>query len=269
MKKVIVTPGFRKRYLEILHNHLQYVKNEFDEWIIWVNTNAKEDVEYMKFLENNFKYIKLQHSEIPINGTASLPDYWRKCIDIDAVYIRLDEDIVYVHPNSLTKLYNFRLENNTPFLIYGNIVNNAIINFIYQKNSIINKTPLLTYNYADTFGIHDSEFVKKLHELFLDSYYTNTLDKFKIENWELSNFERCSINAFACTGKEFRMFGGVVAGSEEAWLSCVKPKVINRPNLIYGDTLFVHFAFYTQRVFLETKTNLLQQYKELSEKLIK
>jgi hypothetical protein len=269
MKKVIVTPGFRKRYLEILHNQLQYVKNEFDEWVIWVNTTAKEDIDYMVYLKNNFNYIKLQYAEIPINGTASLPHYWRKCVDLDSIYLRLDEDIVYVHPNSLTKLYNKRLENEQPFLMYGNIVNNAIHDFLYQKHGIIKPEPVFSYNYADSTGIHSSDFIKYLHELFLESYRNGTLDKFLIPDWELSHFERCSINVFSCTGKDFSTFGGNVAGGEEAWLSCVKPQSVNRPNMIYGDTLFVHFAFYTQRVFLETSTNLLQQYKELSEKLIK
>lgn len=269
MKKIIVTPSFRKRYLEILHNHLYYLKNEFDEWIIWVNTNNNEDVNYMKFLEKNFKYIKLQYAEIPINGFHSLWHYWKKCIDSDAIYVRLDEDIVYIEPNSITKLCEYRIENEQPFLLYGNIINNALIGFIHQKNGIINSKFNLTYNCLCPIGWQSTEYVKYIHELFLESYNNKTLDKFKIPDWELSNYERCSINAFACLGKEFEKFGGNVGIGEEVWLSCVRPKEINKPNLIYGDAIFVHFAFHIQRPYLENNTNLLQQYKELSENLIK
>jgi len=37
MKRILVTPAGRKKYLEILFNHLKNLKNEFDEWILRVN----------------------------------------------------------------------------------------------------------------------------------------------------------------------------------------------------------------------------------------
>jgi hypothetical protein len=276
MKKNIVTPGFRKKYLEILHNNLIKVKNEFDEWIIWANTDNKVDMEYMKFLEKKFNYIKLQHSEIKIGSIPfglSLSHYWKKCVDIDTVYIRLDEDIVYIHPGSITNLYNSRIKNKTPFLVFGNIINNGIINFLYQKYNIIKNEPTVTYNCLDKISTHDFKFVEYLHSEFFKNYNNNNLDKFIIPDWQLSNFDRFSIGVFAAFGEELNKFGGVVDDSddigEEYWLSNTKPKQLNQPNIICGDTLFVHFAFHTQRNKLESNTNLLQQYKELSEKLIK
>lgn len=36
------------------------------------------------------------------------------------------------------------------------------------------------------------------------------------------------------------------------------------PNVIYGQALIAHFAFHTQRDYLEKETNLLNTYRDLS-----
>lgn len=38
MKRIIVTPAGRKRYMEILSSHLDKQRSDFDEWHIWQNT---------------------------------------------------------------------------------------------------------------------------------------------------------------------------------------------------------------------------------------
>jgi hypothetical protein len=64
-------------------------------------------------------------------------------------------------------------------------------------------------------------------------------------------------------GKEFKKFNGDVGLDEEEWLSCDKPKQIQMPNIIFGDSLFVHYAFFTQRQYLDN-TNILETYKKIS-----
>jgi hypothetical protein len=50
---------------------------------------------------------------------------------------------------------------------------------------------------------------------------------------------------------------------EEQWLSVDKPLSIGAVNRIIGDTLFVHYSFYTQRDHLD-KTDILKQYEKLA-----
>lgn len=44
MKRIVIIPAGRKRYLEILLNYLKFYKDEYDRLDIWLNTNNKEDI---------------------------------------------------------------------------------------------------------------------------------------------------------------------------------------------------------------------------------
>jgi hypothetical protein len=266
MKKIIVTPAGRKRYLEILHSNLHKCKDEFDKWVIWVNTTNPEDIEFIEELNKNYDYIDLQYSEIPVdpNGshTATICEFFKKCIDEDSVYLRLDDDIVYIHNGSIKDLFEFRILNDNYFLVYGNILNNAIITNLYQKNNLLQHLPTVSYDCLDVNGWGNSNFSLSLHNYFFEKKSKNNLDYFFIPNWELINFERCSINCISWLGKTFKKFNGEVGVSEETWLSSDKPKELNSPNIIFGKSLFNHYAFAPQRTFLDT-TNVLETYKNL------
>jgi len=268
MNKIIVTPAGRKRYLEILHKNLLKCKDEFDEWIIWVNTTNDEDVKYLEDLEKNYEHIKLQYSEFPIdpNGshTATICHFFKKCVDENSVYLRLDDDIVYIHKNSIKDLFDFRIENKDYFLVFGNILNNAIITNLYQRNNLLKDFPPVGYDCLDSNGWLNSHFSLQLHNFFLDKQKSQKIEDFFINNWVLENFERCSINSISWIGKTFKEFNGEVDPAEETWLSSDKPKQLNKPNIIFGKSLFCHYAFGPQRPFLET-TDILEKYKQIKD----
>jgi hypothetical protein len=56
--------------------------------------------------------------------------------------------------------------------------------------------------------------------------------------------------------------GVEVDWNEEMAISSDIPRQLGRPNIIYGDVLIVHFAFHTQRGYLET-TDILESYKKI------
>jgi len=267
MNKIIVTPAGRKRYLEVLHLNLNKCKDEFDKWVIWVNTTNDEDIEYIKSIAEEYDYIELQHSDIPVdpNGshTATICGFFKKCIDENSVYLRLDDDIVYIHKNSINDLFKFRLANENYFLVFGNILNNAIITNLYQRNGILTHLPIVNYDCLDENGWRNPNFSFDLHNHFFHKKTENKIEDFFINNWELKNFERCSINSISWLGKTFKTFNGEVGLSEENWLSTDKPKELNMPNIIFGNSLFNHYAFAPQRGFLDT-TNVLERYKNIS-----
>jgi hypothetical protein len=266
MKKIIVTPAGRKRYLEILLKNLNKCRDEFDEWIIWVNTDNKEDIDYIEELPKLYDYINLQYSEIPVdpNGshTATICKFFKKCIDEDSVYLRLDDDVVFIEKDSIKKLFDFRIENEQYFLVFGNILNNALITNLYQQRNILTNLPPVTYNCEDENGWRSGNFAIDLHNIFLSKASENKAQDFFMDNWELSNFERCSINAISWLGKTFKTFNGEVGDAEEIWLSSDKPKELNMPNIIFGESLFSHYAFSPQRPILQ-KTNILERYLKL------
>jgi hypothetical protein len=266
MKKIIVTPAGRKRYLEVLYKNLQKCRDEFDEWVIWVNTDNDVDINYIQELNKVCDYIKLQYSEIPVdpNGshTATICKFFKKCIDEDSVYLRLDDDVVFIEKESIKKLFDFRIKNEQYFLVFGNILNNALITNLYQQRNILKNLPLVTYNCEDEYGWRNGYFASDLHNIFLNKAVENKVSDFFIDNWELSNFERCSINVISWLGKTFKKFNGEVGNAEEIWLSSDKPKELNMPNIIFGNSLFSHYAFSPQRPILQ-QTNILERYLKL------
>jgi len=265
MKRILVTPAGRKRYLEILFEYLKCLTNEFDEWILWVNTENQDDIQYIEKLERENEFIKLQRATRDINGSESIYHYFEKCIDEDSVYIRLDDDIVYIKENSLNNLFNFRIDNPDYFLVYGNIVNNALLSYLYQEKGILDNEFKFGYRCTDQTGWNNPLAAESIHRDFFEKYNENKLDDYIIDNWVLKNYERCSINVISWLGSEFKKFNGKVGMDEEQWLSCDKPSQIKKPNIIFGNSLFTHYAFYTQRPYIES-TNILEEYRNILER---
>jgi hypothetical protein len=267
MKKILVTPAGRKRYLMVLYSHLLNLRNEFDEWILWVNTENADDIQYMEKLESENDFIKLQMTKIGVRGNETICQFYKDCIDENSVYLKLDDDIVYIEPNSLKKIFDFRIENPQYFLVYGNIVNNGICSHLHQKKELLSNDEFnFGYDCMDETGWNNPKAAEYIHRRFLQLYKENKHTDFYLFNWTLDGYERFSINVVSWLGSEFKKFEGEVIGrDDEQWLSCEKPKEIKKPNIIFGDSLFVHYAFFTQRYYIET-TDILKKYYDISKK---
>jgi len=264
MKKIIVTPAGRKRYLELLYANLMYCRSEFDCWDIWLNTDNKNDIRFIENLASANDFINIKYLDTPFNSNKSIGSFFKKYINPEEVYIRLDDDIVYIKKGSLAKLFDERIKDVTSFLLYGNIINNCIMTHIHQRVGNFG----LNYGKAEylcmgNVGWRDSKFAEIIHREFLEKYIDGF--DFSIPNWALYNCERVSINVISWRGDEFAKFCGIVDVDEEQFLSVNKPKSCGLINKIIGDTLFVHFAFNTQRKHLDS-TDLLERYKKLVQK---
>ena len=99
MKRIIVTPAGRKKYLEILYRYLvrDYNYGHFNEWHLWANTLIKEDIDYINFLSDKYDFIKIVNSKIPVDGIKSIGHFFEDYIDEKIVYLRLDDDIVWIN----------------------------------------------------------------------------------------------------------------------------------------------------------------------------
>lgn len=264
MKKIIVTPAGRKRYLEILLCNLLKCRNEFQEWHIWINTNVDDDKVYIKELSHRYDFIKPVELSVPFNNNLSIYSFFSNSKDPASVYLRLDDDVCYIRPGSIESVFKCRLEDEKPFLIYGNIVNNSVITYLHQQYGIMhNNKGAVNYECMDELGWKNPEFALEVHQNFFNHFNQQNLDIYNMSDWWLTKYERVSINAISWLGSTFDSFGGRVGEDEEHWLSCVKPAELGAPNKIHGGSLFVHFAFMTQRSFLE-QTNLLERYRDIA-----
>jgi len=261
IKIVIITPAGRKRYLEFLVPQIVALRPFVDEYRLWVNTINEEDIKYMESLEKEYSgFIKLERLKEgqKFEGNLSIHYFFKNCCDPDTVYVRFDDDIIYIDRENFTKFVDFRYKNPKYFLVYGNILNNGLITHVQQKLGNIPRLndKMAEYDCTGQTGWNDPSFAEHLHRFIL----RNPFENFRFPNkWVMTDYERVSINCISWIGAEFGAFDGNVGRDEELWLSVEKPKELQRPNCIFGDFVCLYYAFHTQRDHLDS-INILSEY---------
>lgn len=259
----IVTPAGRKRYLELLFKYLKKQKNDFDIWTLWINTNNQEDINFCKNLEKENDWIKTIDAQIDPMGSLSVHSFYKHACDPEKIYIKIDDDIVWMERDFIKKLVNFRLNHKDNLLVGANIINNAITDHIHQRQGALNGIKEhIGYNAFDDNGWKNPNVAYEKHLNLIRSITTNDLEKFKFKKVILNVFERYSINCVSWFGKDFAVFGGNVGHDDEDWLTTKYTKESNKFNIICGEALCSHFAFYTQRDFLD-HLNLIYLYENI------
>lgn len=268
MPRIVVTPAGRERYLALLYRHLKAQRADFDEWHLWLNTPHGPDIKYCENLAAKHDWIKTRPLTVPFAQNLSIHSFFPECTDPDSVYLRLDDDIVWLQPGFVREIFDFRLKRPEFFLVYANILNNAITSHIYQRNGAVSGAfGIAGYDCLDRVGWASPLFGNLLHSEFAASVRDGTaLTRWRCFHlWRLFFYERVSINAISWLGSEFARFGGKVLADEEHWLSCHRPVEIQKINAIYGNALCAHFAFHPQRDQIEfAGDQLLALYSELA-----
>ncbi len=281
-KVVVVTPAGRRRYLELLVPQiLDYMDAGLvDEYQLWVNTVNEEDIAYMQSLEQEHKgRIVLRY--LPLGAhyreNLSIHHFFIGCDEPNTVYVRFDDDVIVVDSKHAFKnLVRFRLENQEYFLVYGTIINNAVLSHILQRFGHLNLDKGVSgYLCQDEIGWRNGEFACNIHDQVLDCLSSTDdqgLGKFHMPNWILYCYERVSINCISWVGGALSKWadnGHAIADDEELNLAVTIPKRTGAMNVIYGGFVCVHFAFFTQRSTVDgSPKNYLQRYNDIIMKRI-
>ena len=270
MKRIIVTPAGRKEYLAILVRYLNYYKNEFDEWHLWCNTDDQSDKNYMLELEKQYSFIKVLPLGInffPGCFACTIPWFIeRDSTDEDTLYLRLDDDIVFIKKNSIKDIFDYRLNNTDNFLVYGNIVNNSVLSSIHQKiGALSTSMGQVEFNSRSQLGLIDSRFAEICHRNFFENYYNNNLNIFNFDNLILKDFTHTSIQVISWWGKEFKKFNGIIPVNihEEDYVAQIRPQELGIPNIIFGNSLFCHYSSQYTRDYLK-QLDILSAYEKVA-----
>ncbi|HEV2968857.1 MAG TPA: hypothetical protein VGY55_02635, partial [Pirellulales bacterium] len=253
---VAVTPAGRRRYLELLTSHTSAARGLLDEHQLWLNTNDRGDIAFVRSLAARDSFFRAvdcpQHvAQLPPNS-ARIHAFFPECCDSATIYIRFDDDIVYIAPDAIQELLDCRLEHLRPPIVYANTVNNAICSHLHQRFGLIDYTRgTAHYDCCCQIGWRSGPFAELAHRSFLRALASESRHRFKMPNWDLWAYERVSINCIAWFGRDFAPFGGHIGFDDEVWLAEEHPRIEQRPNLICGSALVGHFAFYTQRDYLD------------------
>ncbi len=302
MKTVLITFGGREVSLRILFNYIVKYKKYFDEYHIYVATKNQNDIKFMETFANQNDFVKIIYTRKEGVIVSDVEYVWdnayNNCQNSDTVYIKLDDDIVYLDENLFTKFVPFRIEHKEIPIVYPVIINNCIISGKLEEKGIINynKKTNLMRNWKDVYApFHnmiknnpgmvprlqdlvgeknllcpvawrDYGYCINLHNDFIKSYHENTIHKYKMENFVLENCEPASIACISWLGSSLKnyieKFGPVKR--DEQWWSVYVPTWTGQRNVVFGDCIVSHYAYYVQREQGLDNTDILQRYYEIS-----
>jgi len=263
MKTHIVTPAGRKKYLEILYKCLKKQKNSFNIWYLWLNTINAGDISFCKNLERDNDWIKTIDLDVPLSGNDSIASFFKYATDDDSIYIRFDDDICYLEENFIEKMTQRRLANQTAPFIYPITINNSHIAYVLQEHKKLKLTESI---YKDMLGQNnlwkDPSLAMQMHIELIEKIKSNQIQDYYINDFIIDDYCRTSINCISWFGTTMEKIKNSVFGDEEHFISVAYPKDNNSPNMIVGDIICSHFAYHTQRIFLDN-TTILDEYNKL------
>jgi hypothetical protein len=271
MRVISVTPAGRRRYLEALVPHLLAQRHVIDEHHWWLNTNDEADARYVEEVTAEHRdFFKICRKPVVphYNIGQNIWRFFREYSEPDTLYVRFDDDIVYMEPDAVENLVRFRAEHREPLLVLGNVVNNAVCAHFLQQAGVIPRSWGEVENFClDGNGWACGEFCRRLHELFLQEHAAGRLERWKLPSLPIDGLRRFSINVISWLGDDMRQvpeLDGIV--DEELFLTVELPRRMNRPNAACGTALFSHLAFFTQRPYLEwTWPQLIRHYQEIAQ----
>lgn len=260
-KVIVNTAAGRRRYMQYLIPQVLEC-DIVDRYDLWLNTINKQDLEFFRILAKNYSKINLVwQPEGIINGNASINAFYKQCIDDDTIYFKLDDDIIWLEDNLIENMVKFRIENPDYFLVSPLVINNSLSTYLLQ---VYGKIRLNYYHNSDPFSDvlwQSGKFAADLHNWFLDNY----LIPQKTSHLHLGNgknpvsMTRFSINAILWFGKDLKRINGVIPDDDEEYMSCIYPTLQGKSNCWNTNALVSHFAFFTQRNYLDQK-GILEKY---------
>jgi len=277
------TPYGRRRTYSLL---IQYLRRDVERGLIdevwaFMNTDPvgqEGDVAYAHELAERFPWFHLKHRPEGVDlGNLPKQRYtglaYREMTDPNTVYVRFDDDVVYVHEAAIENLVRARLQMPAPTAVFPVIFNNAIAShFLQACGKVPTEWGVVNAYCMDPMGWANGPFAVKLHELLLDHIEAGTVeDLYLYQDFPLQPGTQFSVSCFASLGSMYADLpdgpGVLVPDEEESWHTIHRPLATGAPNIIRGDAIVSHFSFFPQHPFLNN-TNLLDRYRELADKAV-
>jgi hypothetical protein len=283
-RRVIVwTPYGRKNTVSILVRYLErdYARGLVDEYWLYLNTDPgqDEDLRYAYELARDHDWIHLK--ERPEDCPRKVPKQrntgfaYRHFTDPDAVYVRMDDDLVYLHDDAISNLVTARLAwEGSVLCAFPIIINNAVVSWHLQQQRRIpgpsKGWPSVQLPYCmDAVGWADGDFAVRLHRLLLDRIQSGTVEELYMHHpVTLAERQQFSVSCFATLGSDYAGYSpvGNIGAEEEFWHSVHRPAEIKRANIIVENALVSHWSFYHQHAELDA-SGILEDYRALADKL--
>jgi len=266
MKLIVVTPAGREKYLRLLSSYVLQ-SPEVSEWQLWDNCRNEHDRAYLHTLAASDPRCKLKQVAGADGGLRAIGAFFRFCDDPDALYLRLDDDVVFLEQGFFPQfIKRAEAERGQAIWFSPLVINNAICTFLLKHFSGVTISGPVSCQAMCPVSWAYPNLPEALHPAFIDAVKGGQLDAFRVPDYEIK-LSRFSINALGFFGADKVALGDdfLPPGTrvEEEWLSAVLPAKTGRPGKIFGDLLVSHFSFYTQEHHL-LQTDILAAYYQLA-----
>jgi hypothetical protein len=259
-KRVVAwTPYGRFRTVEILLSYLQrdHDRGLVDEYWLYMNTRrgeeGKDDREWARRIATRRDWVKQvrRPDDVRIYRKIQMNTMYayRFMVDEDTIYIRFDDDIVYLEPGCVEALAMDAL-GGPQLCSFPIIINNAVVSHHLQSHGLIPLAepdwPEVGNHCMDPIGWTDGGFAVRLHELLLSHIDAGTVDELFMHTTLPLRPQQFSVSCFAARGSEYAKINGVLDTEEERWHTVVRPRELGEDNTLVPNALVSHLTFLTQ-----------------------
>jgi len=227
-----------------------------DRYDLWINTNSNADIAFFKEIAKISPKINLvwQPDGI-VNGVKSINAFYKLCTEHDAIYFKLDDDIVWMEPSLIEKMVKYRVDNPDYFLVTPLVINNGFSTLLL---SIHNKIKIKN-NLSISSCWNNGHFAYEIHNKFISNYLSNNNYHQLYVNNAIIGLNRFSINAVLWFGKDLDKISGIIPGDDEEYLSLLYPTRNGLACSWNGNAIVSHFSFGSQRDIMDS-TDILNKY---------
>jgi hypothetical protein len=276
---VAFTPYGRRVTVSILYEYMKrdHERGLLDEWMLCMNVDPDQgsDVAFAKKLERENDWIKRYQrpTQFPHRTPKQLNtgQFYTYMTDPNSVYLRFDDDIVYVHEDAIENMARRAIQSEQSLGTFPIIWNNAICTWHLQVREIVPYAWGHVQPYCmDPVGWADGHFAVNMHNLLLDKIATDDVKSlFMYQDVQLPIGLQFSVSCFAVHGRDYLALnppGVLDYEEEEHWLTVHRPAVVGKSNVIAGDSLVSHYTFYPQREVVGA-TDILERYRKVAKEL--
>jgi len=276
--KVLMFAG-RRRFMRI---NLPYLQNHplIDEILIGDNIvnpadrdwimNAYQKYPKIRYIEQMKDYEAL-HKANPMLSSLQYWNFYLHAADPASVYIKLDDDIVYIGKDCIENMLARRFTDPNKLLIYATTVNNPLANLLFDKTDL--KREDLGETMYSKFA--DLDYAVSTHRKFLADQSAFTLDAdfdfgseytFGLPNHGL--YIRPSINAICWFGFDMRNWIQLknkirFIYDDEQFMCKDLFDIYDMKSVMIKDAVVCHYSFGSQKGLKDYESEFLPQYAKL------
>ncbi len=256
----------RKDTMQIL---FPLIKSDIiDEVLICVNTKNADDIEFIdKYTQTNPRFTRLLIPDYLIGTPAAYTHMFSLMTEPDTIYIKLDDDVIYLSPNFFEELVEFRIKHPEYICIYPWVINNPLCNWLGGWfNNFSNQSDCMYWTWQNP----------KYAMMLLSAFVDNKLPITQRMDYVFDNkdtfyrpeikFSICpSINAVCFWGRDCKTMNWAGRmpkyGTDEVFLTqgIFTDFGTERKHIVYSKPVCAHYAFYTQRTVLNAM-GILEKY---------